>query len=174
MFADEFIDSSKNPMLPIIVPAKPYLPPIPISGSKATASINMVIGMKQTMKRVDIITTILVTFRLRLDNSGCKETEDDLSHSLLLRRLTTMIIVQIVTTAKAANCREKLLIMKEIFSTFSLSGLDTRPTSVLFLAGYNLLSSLLTMNTPDELNVRIKKTLTITRNIFLGVNIRFT
>lgn len=135
MFPDEFIDSNKTPTPASIIPMFTYLPPTFISGSNTTESEMTAQGTKQTMKRAEIITTILETRRLRSENSLLAEFVTDCSHPSRFCRQITSNVVQIIMRTNAAKGIVKLLITKEILSMSSRSSVKVRLKMLLFLSG---------------------------------------
>lgn len=77
MFIDEFIDSNINTKPPTYNPISRSVPPTNTSGLKAATSIKMLVGIKQKMKSVEIVTTILATLWFRV-KAALTELTDDL------------------------------------------------------------------------------------------------
>lgn len=133
------MDSSKNPVPPMIVSTFQYLPPTENPGSNDIAINETLMGIKLAINMVEIITTIFATFRLRSETvSDCELFADVFRHFDFSRKLTTKVIVETVTAMKALNGTKTLLIMNETVSTVSLFCKYTSPHSVLFLLGSNL------------------------------------
>lgn len=81
-----------------------YFPTTESSGSKDMAMKRIPRGVKQATKVVEIMTTILATFWLRLDTlSVCEADVDSLRHFALLCSFTTSVIVQTMITRNAEN-----------------------------------------------------------------------
>lgn len=101
---DELIDSVTRVSPPITTNVFLYGPLVENLGSKAIAIKIMHNGMKQTIKNVEIITTILATFRFLLDTLPAWTVLDEFPrHSAFLFSLITSVAVQMMMMMKALN-----------------------------------------------------------------------
>lgn len=110
------------------------------------AKNEVLMGVKQATNKMEIITTILATFWLRLVTlSICPVLLVAVRHFDFWCSLHTRIKVQIMMKPKAMNERTALLMMKVTFSTSSLFSATTRPRTVLLIPGCHFRPSLLTI-----------------------------
>lgn len=156
-----------------IMPIFIFFPPRLISETNVIVNVIIAEGQKQPMYSTEIITTILITFWLRLETLVCELSAELLRHRVPLLKLRTNTVVQIVMMIKAAKGKKKLLIPKEIFSTCSRSSLETSPRRVLFLQGWNFISSLFTAYTGLPEHIIVKKTQAVAIDTRFGVTILF-
>lgn len=144
IFMDAFTDSRMVPMPPINRNVAIFLPLTASPGIIHIAINKTLIGMKQAINNVEIITTILATLWLRCETpSVCWKDAEFCRHFVFCWSLNTRTIVQTLIAKNAAMGITVLLTVYDGFSTASLFGEWIKPITVLFLEVENFRPSLL-------------------------------
>lgn len=175
IFSEEFVDSKIKPRPNTITNVFLYIPSIENSGSSTMATKQIQAGIKQMIKREEIINTILEIFWSRFEMTLLfSEDVAVLLHALFLWNLMTKVTVQIRTMAKDVKGIKTLLMANETFSTLSRSSVYTKLRMDRFLLEEYAMDSLLTQYTGVALPIRTMKTQKIMIQTLLGVTMVLT
>lgn len=151
-----------------------YLPDIKNSASRDMAMKTTLTGTKQTMKRVEIMTTILATFWFLFETLSVSAAVDIFCHFACTCSFLASTIVQTLMTMKALKGRRTLLMRQENLSTCSRSSEYIRPTRVLFLLTENFIPRCVTRQSGAALEIRMTQTATMVTDTRFVVMILFT